>query len=107
MKYKVQIISDAEDDLFDIFRYVAENDSLTRDEIPLDKLEEAILSLDELPHRGHIPAELKRVAVFDYLEIHYKPYRIIYQIISKRVYVHCVLDGRRDLEEILRNRLLR
>ena len=107
MKYQVHIIADAEDDLYEIFQYVANNDSLSRAEKLLDKLEETCLSLAELPKRGHVPPELKRVAVSDYLEIHYKPYRIIYQVSSNRVYVHCVLDGRRDLEELLRYRLLR
>ena len=107
MKYQVHIISDAEDDLYDIFQYVATNDSLSRAEKLLDKLEETCLSLSELPKRGHIPPELKRISVFDYLEIHYKPYRILYQISSNHVYIHCVLDGRRDIEELLRYRLLR
>jgi toxin ParE1/3/4 len=73
----------------------------------LDKLEETCLSLSELPNRGPVPPELERVAVFDYLEIHYKPYRIIYQVISHRVFIHCVLDGRRDIGELLQKRLLR
>ncbi len=93
MKYQVHIISDAEDDLNEIFQ--------------LDKLEETCRSLAELAQRGHVPPELKRIAVLDYLEILCKPYRIIYQISSDRVYIHCVLDGRRDLEELLRQRLLR
>ena len=107
MKSQVQIISDAEDDLFEIYQYVAKNDSVARAEKFLDKLEEACLSLCELPNRGHVPPELERVAVYDYLEIHYKPYGIIYQIISNRVHIHCVLDGRRELEELLQKRLLR
>jgi toxin ParE1/3/4 len=43
----------------------------------------------------------------EFREIHFKPYRIIYQIIDKRVFVHCVLDGRRDLQELLERRMLR
>ena len=107
MKFKVHIIKDAEDDLDEIFQYVAHSDSLSRAEKLLDKLEETCISLGEFAKRGRVPPELKRVAVFDYLEILYKPYRIIYQISPDRVYVHCVLDGRRELEELLRNRLLR
>ncbi len=107
MKFRVQIISDAEDDLFEIYRYVAKSDSVARAEKLLDKLEKACLSLSELPNRGHVPPELERVAVYDYLEIYHKPYRIIYQIISGRVYIHCVLDGRRDLGELLQRRILR
>ncbi len=107
MKYQVHIISEAEDDLFEIYQYVSKNDSVSRAEKLLDKLEEACLSLSELPNRGHIPPELERVGVYEYLEIHYKPYRIIYQILSNRVFIHCVLDGRRDLQELLQKRLLR
>ncbi len=107
MKYQVHIISEAEDDLFEIYQYVSKHDSVSRAEKLLDKLEEACLSLSQLPNRGHVPPELERVAVYDYLEIHYKPYRIIYQIISNRVFIHCVLDGRRDLQELLQKRLLR
>ncbi|MFQ5652870.1 MAG: type II toxin-antitoxin system RelE/ParE family toxin [bacterium] len=107
MKYQVHIITDAEDDLFEICQYVAKHDSISRAKKLLDKLEETCLSLSELPNRGHVPPELERVAVYDYLEIHYKPYRIIYQVISHRVFIYCVLDGRRDLGEILQKRLLR
>jgi toxin ParE1/3/4 len=107
MKYKVYIITEAEDDLLDIFRYVANHDSPAKADKLLSKLEDACFSLADLPNRGHVPPELERVAVLDYLEIHYKPYRIIYQISSSKVYIHCVLDGRRDLQDLLRNRLLR
>ncbi|MFQ6114568.1 MAG: type II toxin-antitoxin system RelE/ParE family toxin [bacterium] len=107
MKYQVYIITEAEDDLFEIYQHVAKNDSISHAEKLIDKLEETCLSLSALPNRGHVPPELERVAVHDYLEIHYKPYRIIYQVISHRVFIHCVLDGRRDLGELLQKRLLR
>lgn len=107
MKYQVHIIAEAEEDLFSIHRFVSLNDSPERADRLLANLEETCLSLGELPNRGHVPPELQRVAVEDYLEIHYKMYRIIYQVISKRVFIHCVLDGRRDLEELLLERLLR
>ena len=57
--------------------------------------------------RGHVPPELDRMSVRDYLEIHYKPYRIIYQIFGNKVFIHCVLDGRRDMEDLLQRRLIR
>ena len=107
MKYQVHLITEAEDDLFDIYQYVAKNDSIPRAKKLLDKLEETCLSLSELPNRGHVPPELERVAVYDYLEIHCKPYRIIYEVISHRVFIYCVLDGRRDVGELLQKRILR
>ncbi len=107
MKYRVHIISDAEEDIFEIYEYVARNDSPSRAGKLLDKIEECCYSLSGHPRRGHIPPELKRIDVYEFLEIHYKPYRIIYQIISNNVYIHCILDGRRDLDDLLREQLLR
>ena len=107
MKYKIFLISDAELDLYDIYNYVEKNDSVQNADALLDKLENAINGLQTFPLRGHTPPELERIAVSDYFEIHYKPYRIIYQVIDKNVYVHCILDGRRDLQDLLEKRLLR
>ena len=107
MKYSVLIVQDAEDDLFDIYRYILENDSDTKAEYVVSRIEETCTSLQELPDRGHIPPELERVGVFGYREIHFKPYRIIYEIEGRRVFIHCILDGRRDLQDLLEGRLLR
>lgn len=107
MNFKVNIISDAEKDIFDIYNYVLINDSREKAEYLLSKLEETCLSLKKYPNRGHVPPELERVGIYTYKEIHFKPYRIIYEITEKIVFIHCVLDGRRSLQELLENRLLR
>ena len=107
MKFSVYIIQDAELDIIDIYNYIAENDSFESADYVFNKLEELCQSLSEFPNRGHCPPELEYVNIRDYLEIHYKSYRIIYQIIGKKVFIHCVLDGRRDLPELLHNRLIR
>jgi len=106
-RYSVHVISDAEDDLFDIYKYAARHDGPDRAEKLLLKLEEYCNSLSDLPERGHIPPEMERIGIMTYREIHFKPYRIIYQIISKNVYIHCVVDGRRDMTDFLQRRLLR
>ena len=107
MNFKVNIISDAEEDIFDIYNYVLINDSREKAECLLSKLEKTCLSLKKYPNRGHVPPELERVGIYTYKEIHFKPYRIIYEITEKIVFIHCVLDGRRSLQELLENRLLR
>jgi toxin ParE1/3/4 len=66
-----------------------------------------VLRLEKTPDRGHIPPELERIGVQEFREVFYKPYRIIYQIIGNNVYVHCILDGRRDMQDILQQRVLR
>ena len=109
MKKKYQVIIDplAKLDLKEIFIFVAINDSIQSANKLLDGLEEACYKLEKYPERGHIPPELRQTGIKNYLEIHYKPYRIIYEIEGNLVYIHSVLDGRRNIQEILNNRILR
>jgi toxin ParE1/3/4 len=107
MKYEVFITQDAEDDIFAIYDYIFRNDGENKASYVFQKLKETCHSLISFPDRGHTPPELERINVFNYKETHFKPYRIIYQIIENRVYIYCVFDGRRDLQEVLENRLFR
>ncbi len=107
MKFKVNFVSSAEEDLFEIYQYVFFNDSEDNAEKLFSNLHEKCLSLQEYPYRGHVPPELDVLGVTDFLELHYKPYRIVYQVIEKIVFVHCVLDGRRDMQKLLQERLIR
>ncbi|KHE94132.1 MAG: type II toxin-antitoxin system RelE/ParE family toxin [Candidatus Scalindua rubra] len=107
MKFDVYLISDAEKDIIDIYKYIIFNDSKENAEYVFHEIEEACRSLSSLPDRGHIPPELERIGVMNFKEIHFKPYRIIYEVMNKKVFVHCVLDGRRNLQEILEHRLIR
>ena len=107
MNYEVFIIDDAEEDIYEIYNFVAIHDSSASAEKLLENLEKTCHSLSTFPNRGHIPPELERISIFEYKEIHYKPYRIIYQIMDSAIYVHCILDGRRNLQQLLQERLLR
>ena len=106
-KYKVLIDPQAKQDLRELFIYVALNDGISRADKLLDAIEKTCNKLEEYPERGHIPQELKLTGIKRYLEIHYKPYRIIYEFEKNRVYIHSILDGRRNIQEILSERLLR
>jgi toxin ParE1/3/4 len=107
MKYIVFLIDKAEVDLYDIYRYAAQNDSFENADRLLGKIEETIIKLSIMPLRGHIPPELESIGVLEFREVFLKPYRIIYQVIKSNVYVHCILDGRRDLQDLLQQRVLR
>lgn len=106
-RYRVRLSGEAELDLVDICRYAADNDSIVAAVHLLDELEKLCSALSEMPQRGHIPSELERVAVTVYREVHFQPYRVIYEVIGSDVVVHCVLDGRRDMQLLLERRLLR
>jgi len=107
MRHQVLLAAEAEEDIFDICKHLLRADGRDRADRVLEKLREACHGLVEMPGRGHVPPELERIGVRGYLEIHFKPYRIFYQIAGRRVFVHCVLDGRRALQEVLERRLLR
>ena len=107
MTYRVLIVEDAELDILDIYTYIAESESLEQAESILNELETRIHSLAEFQERGHVPPELQRVGIYEYREIHLHAWRILYRVQQSNVVVHCILDGRRDLQEILERRLLR
>jgi toxin ParE1/3/4 len=107
MKFEIFLTKDAEEDIFEICNYVALNESIEKAEYLFENLKSTCLSLGTFPDRGHLPPELERINIKEYSEIHFKPYRIIYQLKQKKVFIHCILDGRRHLQEILQERILR
>jgi len=106
-RYEVFLIATAEKDIDELYRYVRRNDSAEKADRLSQNIEQVILNLHTSPLRGHYPPELERLGVLEYREVFFKPYRIIYEVAGASVFVHCVLDGRRDLRDILQQRLLR
>ncbi len=106
-RYRIHLAEDAKQDLTDLYRYIALHDSIESANHVLDQLESLCSRLTELPDRGHVPPELNRIGVTGYRELHFKPYRVIYEIIKQNVFIHCVLDGRRDMHSLLERRLIR
>ncbi len=102
--FKVKFTEWAELDLDNIITYIAENDDRQKAIQIYLTIKEKVFSLSEFPKRGRVVPELNRININDYMEIIYKPYRIIYFIKNKTVYIVGVLDGRRDLEATLYQR---
>jgi len=98
----------AEEDILGIFEFIAEREGPDMAEALLEKFIQARDSLRELPDRGRIPPELKRVNIHSYREIQLKPYRIVYRIhkAAHAIHIHVVADSRRNFTELLRERLL-
>ena len=63
--------------------------------------------MEEFPEKGRIVPELRDHNIVSYKELIEEPYRIIYKILSEEVLVVSVIDGRRNVEEILINKLQR
>jgi toxin ParE1/3/4 len=106
-RYQVRLTDEVEFDLVDLFEYIARKDSIENAYYVLEKLDTLILSLDRQPERGHYPPELDKRGIKDYGEVHFKPYRVIYEILGNQVVVLGCFDGRRDMQLLLERRLLR
>ncbi|RMF01547.1 MAG: type II toxin-antitoxin system RelE/ParE family toxin [Alphaproteobacteria bacterium] len=106
MAFSVLLTDDALQDLHELHDYVAFHDGPEKAADLLNKIEAVILRLQELPERGHRPPELVPLGIRDYREIFYKPYRIIYRVIGRHVYIYLIADGRRDMQALLARRLL-
>jgi toxin ParE1/3/4 len=106
MNYLVTFTNVAKSDLREIFRYVEQHDSAEKADMLVSGIEQAIVALAASPQRGHYPPELITLGIRDLREIHFKPFRIIYSIRERNVIVNSVLDGRRDLNTLLQQRLL-
>jgi toxin ParE1/3/4 len=96
----------AERDLAAIVEYIARDDPGAAEGV-LDSLEAKASSLETLATRGRVVPELQRIQIREYRELLVKPYRLIYRVERTRVVVLGVFDGRRDLEDVLLDRLLR
>jgi len=106
MRLDVLLTADAERDLEDLYRYLAEIESQGRAEHVLDRLLEVMERLARNPERGSQPKELRSLGIQDYRQVFFKPYRVIYRVIEARVVVYVIADGRRDMQELLSRRLL-
>lgn len=106
MRFAVLLTHDAARDLEMLHEYIAANDSPQRADYVLEQIGKAFSGLAEFPERGTYPGELLDIGIREYREIYFKPYRIIYRIMDNKVYVLLIVDGRRDLQDVLRRRLL-
>jgi addiction module RelE/StbE family toxin len=93
-------------DLADIVTYIAD-ESPTNAKRLLDRIRNRAKNLESNPRRGRIVPEFSRFSIHTFRELLIKPYRIVYRIAEDRVYVLAVLDARRDLQDVLLERLLR
>jgi len=103
-KYDILWSDVAENDLRNIVEYIA--DDSPHNALKLFKrIKQKASSLYALPERGRIVPELRNHGILQYREIIISPWRILYRISEKSVLVLSVLDSRRNIEDILLQRL--
>jgi toxin ParE1/3/4 len=106
MPFEVLLTADAVHDLEELEEWIAAHDGPAKAAHVFGRIEAAIAALKEFPDRGPYPPELLALGMREYRETLFKPYRIIYHVEGKRVYVSLIADGRRDMQALLARRLL-
>src|SRR5947207_13950505 len=101
MTYEVVLTKDAERDLEDIYRYIAEHDSPGKAYQVLDRLLQASEALRTLPDRGSCPNELRSLGISESRHRLYKPYRLIYRLRAKLFVILLVADLCADMQSLL------
>ena len=106
MTFKVHWAAIAEADLKNIILYIADDSPANAREI-FEKIKEKASSLTEFKERGRTIPELQNQGIFLYRELIVTPWRLIYRISEKKVYILSVLDSRQNVEDILLKRLIK
>jgi toxin ParE1/3/4 len=106
MPFAVLLTNDAAQDIEELHDFIAAHGAPQDADYVLEKIEKAFSRLSEFPERGAYPRELLALGIREYREVFFKPYRIIYRVIDRNVYVMLIADGRRDMQSLLQRRLL-
>ena len=102
--YSVLWAEVAERDLREIITFIA-GDNVPNALHVLENGDKAS-ALYAFPERGRVVPELQSNGIFIYRELIISPWRLLYRIADSNVYVTAVLDSRRNVEEILLQRLI-
>ena len=103
--YRVEWAAVANRDLISIIEYLFQRNPDAAAEV-LDKLEGKGATLARNPSRGRLVPEFSRIQLRDYRELIIRPYRLLYRIAGRTVFVLGIFDSRRNLEDVLLDRLL-
>lgn len=73
----------------------------------LHKIRHRAAELHAMPDQGRIVLELKEQGIHTYRELIVAPWRIVYRVSETTVFVVSVIDSRRNVEDILLDRLIK
>jgi plasmid stabilization system protein ParE len=103
--YEIIWSETSEKDLISIIEYIAQDSPSIAHE-KFKEIKEKALGLYSFPDRGRIVPELQEQGIIQYRELTVSPWRIMYRISEKSVYVLSVLDSRQNVEDLLLKRFI-
>ncbi len=108
MEQRFQVIwaKSAVNDLEEIIDYIAQDSPLIARKL-FTQIKEKVEALTFFPHRGrHIP-ELQRQGILIYRELIIPPWRVMYRVTENKVNILTIIDSRRNVEDILLEKLIK
>jgi toxin ParE1/3/4 len=106
-RFTVQWTQTAVEDLLSIIDYVVDRDGAEAAERLYGQITHVVAGLETLPLRCRVVPELEAEGIDGYREVLVGPYRSMFTVRGNDVVLLTVLDGRRDLGELLIERALR
>jgi toxin ParE1/3/4 len=103
--YQVFWTQTAQQDLKRIIEYIDADSKIQARKVYL-AIKQKAANLQQMPLRGRIVPELRYFGILTYRELINPPWRIIYKTEKDRVWVLAVIDGRRNVEDILLDRFI-
>lgn len=104
---RVVLLASAEQDLKELRSYILKKFSRLTWQKTYGQLKDAIRHLATFPLLGGIPDELEALELTQYRQILSGKNRVIYEVRQDTVFVHAIMDTRRDMTSFLLARLLR
>ena len=103
--YQVFWTQTAQQDFKKIIEYIAADNEIQARKVYL-AIKQKVENLWQMPLQGRIVPELRYSGILNYRELISKPWRIIYRTEENNVWVLAVIDGRRNVEDILLDRFI-
>jgi plasmid stabilization system protein ParE len=104
---KIVLLESAELDLQDLRSYIVKNFSVATWQQTFQPIKASIRNLASFPLLGAIPDELQKLNLTQYRQVLSGMNRIIYEVRQDTVYIHLIVDTRRDMLSFLLRRLVR
>ena len=105
-KYNILWTKQAALDLEEIYEYIYLDKPDTAQKI-LNKIKTSCITLKNNPEKNRIIPDIREIGLLDFRELIVAPYRILYKLTKNEIYIFAVVDGRRDMESFLFNRIIR
>ncbi len=104
---RVHFLEAAERDLKELRRYILENFSRQHWLETYGRIRESVDTISRFPQAGTVPPELVSLGANQYRQVVSGMNRIVYEIRGNDIFIHFIIDNRKDFQSVLAMRLLR